>query len=108
MTTQVVEDKRALTASKKIINAKMVTVIPNSRAEHNIYTYSTKVDAHFDIKDPEFFHPVYTFAQVGDIFRVFRFEKDELINYYEFIIMNVDKINKKVKTAILVEKNLKK
>lgn len=105
---QVVEEKRALSGSKKIINAKLVTVIPNSRAEHNIYTYSTKVDTHFDIKDPVFFYPTYTFATVGDIFRVFRFEKEELINYYEFIVTNVDKMEKTVKTVVLVEKNLQK
>jgi hypothetical protein len=55
-----------------------------------------------------FFYPTYTFATVGDIFRVFRFEKEELINYYEFIVTNVDKIEKTVKTVVLVEKNLQK
>lgn len=106
--TQVVEETRSLLASKKIINAKNVTVIPNSRAEHNIYTYSTKVDTHFDIKDPDFFHPVYTFATVGDMFRIFRFEEKELVCYYEFIILDVDKINKQVKAVNILEKNLQK
>ena len=105
---QVVPEERALPASKKIINAKMITVIPNSRAEHCIYTYSTKVDKHFDIKDPEFFYPTYTFALVGDIFRVFRFEQETLCNYYEFIVTEVDKINKTVKVTTLFEKNLTK
>ena len=75
--TQVVEEKRALPKSKKIINAKNITVIPNSRKEHCIYTYSTSVDTHFDIKDPDFFNPTYTFIEVGDIIRVFRYEKKE-------------------------------
>lgn len=105
--TKVVEEKRALCASKKIINAKMVTVIPNSRAEHSIYTYSTDVDSHFDIKDPEFFNPTYTFAKAGDTFRVFRFENKELVTYYEFIIYNVDTINKKVIPALILEKNIR-
>lgn len=106
--TQVVEDKKAPCASKKIINAKEITIIPNSRKEHSIYTYSTHVDSHFDIKDPEFFNPTYTFAAVGDVFRIFRFEKKELINYYEFIITKVDTLTKEVKAVLLVEKNLKK
>lgn len=105
--TKVVEEKRALTASTKIVNAKNMTVIPNSRAEHSIYTYSTSVDTHFDIKAPGFFNPTYTFATAGDIFRVFRFEKQELCNYYEFVVTSVDKIVKEVKVAVLVEKNVK-
>lgn len=105
---QVVEEKRALAASKKLINAKLITVIPNSRAEHCIYTYSTNVDSHFDIKDADFFNPCYTFAQVGDIFRIFRFEHGELCTYYEFVVMKADKINKQVKMATLFEKNLQK
>ena len=106
--TQVVEEKRALNTSKKIINAKAITVIPNSRREHCIYTYSTDVDTHFDIKDPAFFNPTYTFATVGDVFRVFRFERKELVAYYEFIVTFVDTITKEVKVVTLVEKNLKK
>lgn len=104
--TKVVEEERALPASKKIINAKLVTVIADSRAGHSIYTYSTKVDTHFDIKDPGFFNPVYTFAMVGDMFRVFRFDNKDLINYYEFIVVEVDKIAKKVKMALINEVNV--
>jgi len=105
---QVVEEKRALAASKKIINAKMITVIANSRAEHCIYTYRAECETHFDIKDPEFFNPCYTFALVGDIFRVFRFEGGELKCYYEFIVTKADKILKKVEVVSLIEKNLQK
>lgn len=108
MATKVVEGNSALPRGTKIINAKLVTVIPNSRAEHNIYTYSTKVDTHFDIKSDEFFNPVYTFATVGDIFRIFRWEYDKIVMYYEFLIMNVDKIEKKVQTVLLTEKSFKK
>ena len=104
----VVEEERALPASKKIINAKLVTVIPNSRAEHCIYTYSTKADSHFDIKDKDFFNPLYTFITVGDILRIFRFEGETLVTYYEFIITNVDKIAKTVTAVSLFEKNLQK
>jgi hypothetical protein len=104
----VVKDERALPASKKIINAKLVTVIPNSRAEHSIYTYSTKADTHFDIKDEEFFNPLYTFIMVGDMIRVFRFEGETLVTYYEFIVTEVDKIAKKVTAVTILEKNLQK
>ena len=107
-TVTVVKDERALTASKKIINAKLVTVIPNSRAEHSIYTYSTNVDTHFDIKDGDFFNPLYTFIMVGDMLRIFRFEGETLMTYYEFIITDVDKIAKKVTAVSILEKNLQK
>ena len=108
MGTTVVKEEKALNASKKIINAKLITIIPNSRAEHSIYTYSTNVDTHFDIKDPDFFNPTYTFAKVGDIIRVFRFEGNTLMNYYEFIITEVDTLLKKVKAVVLFDKNLQK
>lgn len=108
MTTKVVEGERALGASTKIINAKMVTVIPNSRAEHCIYTYSTNVDTHFDIKDPAYFNPLYTFLAVGDTLRIFRFEKEDLVAYYEFICVEVDKLAKTVKMVSIFEKNLQK
>lgn len=104
----VVKDERALTASKKIINAKVITVIPNSRAEHSIYTYSTDIDTHFDIKDEDFFNPLYTFIMVGDMIRIFRFENSKLVTYYEFIITNVDKVTKKVTAVSILEKNLQK
>lgn len=106
--TTVVEDKKALRASTKLINAKNVTIIPNSRAENSIYTYSTKVDSHFDIKNEAFYHPLYTFITVGDILRIFRYEQNDLAAYYELITVDVDKINKKVTMAVLTEKNLKK
>lgn len=106
--TKVIEDQRALPASKKVINAKMITIIPNSRAEHSIYTYSTNVDTHFDIKDPDFFNPTYTFIQVGDMIRIFRFEGNTLVGYYEFIILEVDKILKTVKAVAILDKNLQK
>lgn len=104
----VVEEERALTASTKIINAKLVTVIPNSRAEHSIYTYSTNIDTHFDIKDENFFNPLYTFIMVGDMLRIFRYEGDKLVTYYEFIITDVDKIAKTVTATSILEKNLQK
>ncbi len=108
-TPKIVEEKKATEmSSKKIINAKLVTVIPNSRAEHSIYTYSTSADTHFDIKDPEFFNPLYTFILVGDTIRIFRYEETKLVNYYEYIITEVDKIAKTVKGVLVFEKNLTK
>ena len=104
----ITEDTKSWKKNTKIINAKNITIIPNSRAEHSIYTYSTRVDTHFDIKDASFFNPIYTFAMVGDIIRVFRYNQDELAMYYEFIVTKVDKICKKVEVVALTEKNLKK
>ena len=106
--TAVVEETRALPASKKIINIAYLTIIPNSQAEHSIYTYAAKIETHFDIKDPMFFNPGYTCLKVGDIVRIFRYEKEEIVNYYEFLVTKVDKINKKVQTVLLLEKNIKK
>lgn len=105
--TQLIDEKQ-VTASTKLINAKNVTIIPNSRAENCIYTYTTKVDTHYDIKNELFYNPLYTFVKTGDVLRIFKYEQDELSTYYEMIIMDVDKINKKVKVACLTEKNLKK
>lgn len=104
--TTVVEGKKA--TSTKLVNAKLITIMPNSNAEHCIYTYGTKVDTHFDIKDPKFFNPLYTFFRVGDVLRVFRYEKEELVCYYEFICTNVDKLEKTVKLVSIIEKNLQK
>lgn len=105
--TTVVEQKKTV-ASTKLINAKNVTIIPNSRAEHCIYTYSTHVDSHFDIKNPDFYHPLYTFVQSGDILRIFRYDQEKLVQYYEIMILEVDKINKKVTAAMLLEKSVTK
>lgn len=105
---QIVEETRALPASKKVININRMTIIPNSQAEFCIYSYRAEVETHFDLKDEAFFNPAYTCLRIGDIVRIFRFEKQILANYYEFIVTNVDKINKKVETITLVEKNIKK
>lgn len=106
--TKVVEEKSPVATSTKIINAKAITIIPNSRAEHSVYTYSTKVDTHFDIKTKGFFNPAYTFLTVGDIIRIFRFEQEELATYYEFVATKVSERDKKVDVALLFEKNIKK
>lgn len=106
--TQVVEEKRALPASKKVININRMTIIPNSQAEFSIYTYKADIETHFDLKDEDFFNPAYTVLRVGDMVRVFRFEKGSLTNFYEFIVTEVDKTIKKVKVFSLTEKNLVK
>jgi len=105
---KIVEENKTPLASKKIINAKMVTVIANSRAEHCIYTYSTNADTYFDIKDPAFFNPLYTFVLVGDIIRIFQYEENKLVRYIEYVFTEVDKIAKTVKAVLLFEKNLTK
>ena len=101
--TTVVDDGAT---STKVLNPAMITTIPNSRAEHCVYTYRTDVDKHFDIKRPGFFNPAYTFLTVGDIIRVFRFEQSVLIMYYEFVATKIDKITKQVEVALLFEKNV--
>lgn len=106
--TQVVEEKRALPASKKVININRMTIIPNSQAEFSIYTYKADIETHFDLKDEDFFNPAYTVLRVGDTVRIFRFEKGNLANLYEFVVVGVDKITKKVKTTLIMEKNLTK
>ena len=106
---KIVEETKTSLASKKIINAKLVTVIANSRAEHCIYTYHATAESYFDIKDPAFFNPLYTFVLVGDIIRVFQYEGEEkLARYIEFVTTEVDKIAKTVKAVLLFEKNLLK
>ena len=105
--TTVVEPKQTV-ASTKLINAKLISTIPSTSADHCIYNYGTKADSHFDIKNPKFFHPLYTFFKVGDMLRVFRYEKDELVCYYEFICTGVDKIEKTVNMVSILEKNLQK
>jgi hypothetical protein len=105
--TTIVEPKKTV-ASTKLINAKLISTIPSTSADHCIYNYGTKVDSHFDIKDPKFFHPLYTFIRVGDMLRIFRYEKEELICYYEFICTAVDKIEKTVQMVSIVEKNVQK
>ena len=105
---KIVEETKTSLASKKIINAKLVTVIANSRAEHCIYTYHATAESYFDIKDPAFFNPLYTFILVGDMIRVFQYEGEKLARYIEFIITEVDKIGKTVKAVLLFEKNLLK
>lgn len=106
--TQVVEEKRALPASKKVININRLTIIPNSHAEFSIYSYKADIETYFDIKDEMFFNPAHTCLAVGDLVRVFRYEKKELVGYYEFIVTAVDKINKQVKTVLIFEKKLVK
>jgi hypothetical protein len=105
--TEIVAEERALPASKKVMNVATLTIIPNSRAEHSVYTYSTKVDTYFDIKDPDFFNPGYTCLAVGDIIRIFKFDQEELTNYLEFIVTKVDKLLKTVSATVLFEKTLK-
>lgn len=106
--TQVVEEKRALPASKKVVNINKMTIISNSQAEFCIYSYKAEIETHFDIKDPIFFNPAVTVLRVGDIIRVFKYDKKDLTNYYEFIVTVVDKLHKEVKVVSLVEKNLVK
>lgn len=112
MAIEVTEKDKAKTEEvlkpKRVLNVRNVTTIPNSIAEHNIYTYSTDCDDTADIKAPGFFNPATGFLTVGDIVRVFQFEKKKLVKFYEFVVMEIDHNNNKVKTAIITEKNLEK
>ena len=94
--------------SQRVLNIKHLTTIPNSTAQHSIFTYTTSIDTVSDIKRKGFFDPAYSFIGVGDTIRVFQYSCQQLVKYYEFIVMDVDKLNRLVKVAITAERSLEK
>lgn len=94
---------------KTVLNIRNVTTIPNSISEFNIYTYKADNDTTASIKNPGFFNPGYSIFEVGDLIRVFQFERDKsLSKYYEFMVIKTDKTLRTVTVSILNEKNLEK
>lgn len=99
-------EKESVATVARVANIARMTTIPNSINQHNIYTYSTDVDTTQDIKRPGFFNAAFSFLTVGDIVRVFQADSNGLNKFYEFIVMSIDKNNRKVKVAIVSEHNL--
>lgn len=92
-----------------IANPKNFSTIPNSNSEFCIYTYKAEVESYDQICRPGFFDSAALFLNVGDTIRVFRFSiEKELTHYLEYVVMFVDKINRKVKVAVLEKNNLEK
>jgi len=92
----------------RVLNTNNITSLMSSAGHHIIYTYDTKVDETGDLKRKGFFNPGYSFLNKGDYIRVFEYAQQDLHKFYEFIVMDVDKINKTVTVAIINERLLEK
>lgn len=99
------EEKQQVTVEvEAVCNNKNFTTIPNSNAEFCIYTYKAEYESYTQLTRPGFFNPAYSFLNVGDTVRVFRFETGtprKLTHYLEFIVVEVDKITKEVFVATI-------
>ena len=85
-----------------VANIKNFSTIPNSNSEFCIYTYKAEFETMEQINRPGFFNPAYSFLNVGDMIRLFRFDLEKkLTNYSKYVVVSVDKINKKVIVATL-------
>lgn len=91
-----------------VANIKQFSTIANSCSDCNIYTYGANIESNDDLKRPGFFNPAVSFLAVGDVVRVFKYEKKELVKYYEFVVVKIDEPNKVVTVAIIKENNLAK
>lgn len=92
-----------------VVNIKNITTIPNSTAEFCIYTYKAEYETYTQVMRPGFFNPASSFLNKGDVIRVFRFDLEKkLTHYLEFIVMDVDKINRTVTVATLTNANVEK
>ncbi len=90
-----------------VANNKNFSTIPNSNSEFCVYTYKAEYETVNQIQRPGFFNPAYSFVNPGDAIRVFRFDLEgNLTNYLQFIVVKVDKINKKVVISALNNNNL--
>lgn len=95
--------------AKLIANTKNFTTIPNSVAEFCIYTYKAEYETYTQVTRAGFFNSAYSFLNKGDIIRVYLFNsKKDLTNYLEYVVMDIDKINKEVTVAIIENVNLEK
>ena len=90
-----------------VANNKNFSTIPNSNSEFCVYTYKAEYETVTQIQRPGFFNPAYSFVNPGDAIRVFRFDAEKnLTNYLQFIVVKVDKTNKKVVISALNNNNL--
>lgn len=92
-----------------VANIKNFSTIPNSNSEFCIYTYKAEYETYNQLTRVGFFNPAYSFLNVGDTIRVFLFNiHKELTNYLEYLVVSVDKINKKVVVATITNQNIEK
>ena len=83
-----------------VANIKNFSTIPNSNSEFCIYTYKAEFETMDQVNRPGFFNPAYSFLNVGDMIRLFRFDLEKnLTHYFQYVVVSVDKITKKVKVA---------
>lgn len=109
MADKVVEVKENEVGVELVANPKCFTTIPNSNSEFCIYTYKAEFEPYNQVMRKGFFNPAHTFLNVGDTIRVFRFGTDRvLVNYIEFIVTAVDKINKTVDAVSIFQSNVSK
>lgn len=91
-----------------VCNNKNFSTIPNSNSEFCIYTYKAEYESYAQIARKGFFNPAATFLNPGDTVRVFRFDiQGNLEHFLNYIVMSVDKINRKVVVACTLNTNLK-
>jgi hypothetical protein len=103
------ESPEVISEIEAVANIKNFTTIPNSVAEFCIYTYKAEHETYTQVMRPGFFNSAFSFLNVGDTIRVFRFDVDKkLTHLLEFIVMDVDKIGKTVTVATLTNNNLEK
>ena len=101
--------EQAIKEPELIAVTQNFTTIPNSNSEFCIYTYKAETESLSQIARQGFFDSANAFLNVGDTIRVFRFNfEKKLTNYLEHIVMDVDRINKKVITATVLQVNLEK
>lgn len=103
------EEKQVPVEVDAVCNIKNFTTIPNSNSEFCIYTYKAEYESYTQLTKPGFFNPAYSFLNVGDTVRVFRFETGtprKLTHYLEFIVVEVDKVTKEVFVATIANHKL--
>lgn len=90
-----------------IANPKNFSTIPNSNSEFCIYTYKADYETYKQVLRKGFFNSASGFLNVGDTIRLFRFDLNKnLTNYIEFLVADVDKINKVVTVATISQHNI--
>lgn len=102
-----VQTQEAVVEVEAVVNIKNFSTIPNSNSEFCVYTYKAEYETYSQIFRSGFFNPAYSFLNVGDTIRVFRFDLEKnLTHLLQFVVMDVDKINKTVKVATIANHNL--
>lgn len=92
-----------------VANIKNFSTIPNSNSEFCVYTYKAEYETYTQLMRSGFFNPAYSFLNVGDVIRVFRFDLErKLTHYIMFVVIGVDKINHVVTVATVENHNLEK